>query len=423
MGKLYLRIVLLLIARLSQAQAVFQPGYIISPAGDTTRGLVATQNGQRSTQSCRFRPTSAAEETTYTSAQLRAYGGAGQQYEAHPVATAEQQIEPRFLAVVERGPVSLFLLVDTGGRERYFINGSPGFVIELRRVVQARPDLGSTIFQTHNYYQDDLRQAFQACPDVQQRVKQVSFSLPSLQEVVRRYNSCQQPAGVPQPVSRPGGQRRHLRLSAVLGLPVYNVLRLGEGQGRVPADDEIKGRYYLNGGLLLSTTGTYHNSHVSFATGLLFEVNRAYHAQKVYPNLSYNLYYQNSQVDVSFNYLKVPLLVRYRFAGAFVRPYVEAGIYLRTLLSMSRNEATDNYAASIPSYTKTYDLLNPRQLLSPLPALGAGLQLGHADGRWLTLSAQAELLSGPQVVGAPQNYADTSRLLALNILLAYDLLK
>lgn len=421
---LYLSCLLILIVHFSYGQTSSQPGYIVATTGDTIRGVLASQNGQRSAQDCQFKPAGQSKFLTYTPAQLRGYGSADHAYRTYPVATEAQFPEPKFLAVVEQGPASLFLLVDAGGHERFFINGALGTVTELRQVIRARPDLGSNIKETNNFYRSELKRAFQSCPSAQRYAQQVSFNLAALQRAVQRYNTCQQPGASQPGASQPAARNSSwLRLSATYNLPIYNVLRLGEGKQRVPADDKVKGKYYVSAGVLLSIGSRYHSSHVFFISGLLCEINRTYSTQQAYPNLSYNIFYQNSQVDVSLDYLKLPLLVRYSWSGNKLLPYVEAGLYLRALLAMRRNAVSDTYSLTSPNYSRAYPLLDSHQGITPAPAVGAGLRIGSPNQRGLTLGAQAEFASGPRLVSNPQNYDDGSQLLSISASLTYDLTK
>lgn len=362
---LYFTCLLSLLSGLGYAQTSTQPGYAVTLAGDTTRGVVATQNGARSALSCRFQPTGQAEFTTYLPTQLRAYGTSSYAYQAFPVAAEAQATEARFLAVVERGPVSLFLLVEAGSHERFFITDAAGKLVELRQVIRPRPDLPSgNVVETNNFYRGDLERAFHDCPAAQHRAQQVSFNLQAIQGVVRYYNNCRQPASSQPTNGRPAEPAlSRVRLSAVYSLPVYSTFSLGAGQGRVPADDKLTGNYYLSGGLLLAVGGRYHDSHVLFLSGLLGEINRGYSAQRAYPNLSYDPLYQYSRVDAAFDYLKLPLLLRYTWSGATVRPYLEAGLYVRALLKVRRNSIADtytNFSPTPPTVERTYPLLSER---------------------------------------------------------------
>lgn len=420
--QLYCALLIALAAPLCHAQTASLPGYVVSLAGDTTRGVVANQAGGRAALSCRFKPAPQAEFTTYSPAQLQAYGTAAYAYQTHVVPLEAQAAEPRFLAVVERGPVSLLLLIDAGAHERYFIRQNAAASLELRRVVRPRPDLPGSIVETNNYYRSELVRAFQDCPAAQRRAQQASFNLGALQQVVRYYNNCRQPTPA-NPATTASANSSRVRLSAVYSLPVYNTFRLGEGHGRVPADDKLRGGFYGSGGLLVAFSGRYHSSHVAFLTGLFCELNRAYSTQQAYPNLSYNLLYQHSQLAVSLDYLKLPLLLRYSWSGATVRPYAEAGLYVRALLGLRHNTVEDTYATTLPIYNQRYDLLQSSQNITPAPVLGIGVRLGAPTRRCLTVGAQAELASGPQLASNPAHYDYTSQLLSVSVLLAYDLTK
>lgn len=96
MGKfLYITCSLLLAAQVGHAQTAAQPGYIVTLAGDTARGVVASQGGGRAAHSCRFKPAAQAEFTTYAPTQLRAYGTATYAYQTYAVASGGQAAAPQ----------------------------------------------------------------------------------------------------------------------------------------------------------------------------------------------------------------------------------------------------------------------------------------------------------------------------------------
>ena len=398
------------------AQADSRPGYIVPLSGDTVRGQVSYLSGQRSARQCIFKPAGASTTTTYGPQQLTAYGRGDEQFESSTVTILEEAPAPRFLVLTERGPVRLYLLVTEGSRERFFIRAQGGPLVELTQQTERRDGPSGVVVETDRRYRAALARAFRDCPDALRQSQQTDFNLIALRRAVRRYNACGQAA--PTRPAAPGGG---IRVSAVLGLPAYHVLRLGNGNDRVVGNDKLTGKAYLTAGLLVAVNSKLHDPRVSFLTGVFYEANRRYTVHKQYASLAYNPLYKYTDTDVAFSYLKVPLLVRYTWPSGSVQPYVEAGGTLRTLLSMSHNVTTNTY--EYPYSTDTGPLLVGRQRLAPGGWLGAGLKLGRPERRQLLLGAQGEVANGPILASPVQNGDNSTRFFFVNVLLGYDLTK
>ena len=146
---------------------------------------------------------------------------------------------------------------------------------------------------------------------------------------------------------------------------------------------------------------------------------------------------------MALSYLKVPLLVRYTWPTGAVQPYLQAGLTLRTLLSMSHNTTTNSIIGrarrmrratllsmshntttngyNYPASTNMGPLLVERQRLAPGGWLGAGLQLGQPERRQPQLGVQGEVAGGPTLASPVQNGDDSTRFLSVSVLLGYDL--
>lgn len=180
------------------AQASYQPGYVVTLAGDTVRGQVQEVSARRNSVVCRFRTTPTDATTDYTPAALRAYGirqGATYQVRAVPnadSASAAGAGRQLFLEVLVQGPAQLYSSREQAGHTRYFVAvGGPATRIQelLQRRVKGFSN-GLEAYETRSLYRDTLAAALRACPAVQPHLPQLPFQQAALARVIAQYNAC-----------------------------------------------------------------------------------------------------------------------------------------------------------------------------------------------------------------------------------------
>lgn len=168
-------------ATTAHAQASYQPGYVVTLAGDTVRGQVQEVSARRNSVLCRFRPVADGPTTDYTPASLRAYGmRPGATYLARAVPPADSALaapRPVFLEVLVPGPVQLYSSRERAGNTRFFITvGDPG--ARLRELAERRVEglsNGLKAYEIRSLYRDTLAAALRTCPAVQVQLPRLPF--------------------------------------------------------------------------------------------------------------------------------------------------------------------------------------------------------------------------------------------------------
>lgn len=404
---------LLLGAAETKGQHGAQKGYVVSTTGDTLRGIVQLGRDRRNSQLCSFKPTPKAAFQSFLPAQLSAYGTADLQYESHllPQATAQTDTVRRaFLEVVVRGKLTLYYFQGELGK-RFFLEGYRGSQLtELpmltQKVVQYNRGLEYVQYVQRPLYRDTLARAFQGCPTVSNELSTLAFQVESLAGAVRAYNACVGLAKE-QPAAPPISQRRSWQWAPVLGLGIIDRLQLSDGNGGKPLNDVYDGAYYPTVGFSALFTPGLRGAPFSANAGLYYEYNRRYTALYELPG---NI---QQRVKLAFDYLRLPIFVRYSFGHGGVRPYVEAGVQIQTVVTQRQDKLTFRYNDT----ESTQALFDWPQRMGYGYGAGAGVAFGPAQGRQVQVSVRLMRSTGPSP------YTNGSTLTSLATYVAFPLAK
>lgn len=323
MKPLYLFFFLLLAGPLAtRAQADFRPGYIILPAGDTVRGILA-YGRQRSASECSFKTDPAAAVTRYLPTQLKGYGFLHdrffQSHRAPVTVTATDSTTQRvFLEVLVQGAATLFYLSGDNQGDRYFLRSGQGPIQPLAIETSIVEENGSRFKQEKALYRGVLADAFRACPALQGNVSSVALNGSSLVRIVREYNTC---VGGSQQVSAvAAAARRSYVLLEAVGGGQLSTLRF---EGRTPLHDQsIAGGIVPVVGLALQQHVPVLSNRFGLRAELLYQ--RQHYQQEFFAPTA-QAYEAYQEVRVAYSQLRVPIMLRYApFNGRF-RPFVAVG--------------------------------------------------------------------------------------------------
>ncbi|WP_460585212.1 outer membrane beta-barrel protein [Hymenobacter arcticus] len=373
----------------AHAQADFQPGYIVQPAGDTVRGEIDYRDARFNNRQCRFRATPAAPVTTFLPTTLRAYGlrdGSKAYRSLVPVAllAPTDPPTPAFLEVFTDGPAQLYTLRDNEGTDHYYVATQ---TFPLTELVQRKVMLEEERrLQTQNIYRNTLSQALTNCPVAQALLPSLAYTAQALARAVATYNQCQLPAGANARPSTPLAQ--HLRQRARFGVVLAGSRTVTHGYygGGTPAYNfEIGPSITAVGGLSFNVPLTQLSNKLSLEIELLYQ--RQHYNQAYGQGISGHYAYQ-----FDFAYAKLPVLVRYTFPKGRVRPLLEVGPTLSYALTMTTQTAfVDNSNVASPA-VGFFDNVH-RRLQEGLGG-GVGMQFGYWQGRQATLLARYERDTG-----------------------------
>ncbi|NML64656.1 hypothetical protein HHL22_05505 [Hymenobacter sp. RP-2-7] len=192
-------------AALSSQAQVFQPGLLVTVAGDTLRGELEDDSWDDAPEQVRFRPAGTTAATTYPAAQLLAFQfTAGRYYRRETVPLdrsaqtdmdrlveghATRQAPETLLAeVLVDGPAQL-LYSGVGNVPHYFVRRAGQAFMELaaRRYLRRAAD-GTLLVGDGNNYRGQLQAYLGDCPAAVQALATTSFTRAGLVGLVQTYN-------------------------------------------------------------------------------------------------------------------------------------------------------------------------------------------------------------------------------------------
>ncbi|WP_100338822.1 porin family protein [Hymenobacter chitinivorans] len=398
----------LLLATPAQAQTGRQPGYIVPLAGDTIRGTVIINRGQRNAQACEFEAAGQATAKQYSPAELRGYGtAAGQSYESQALPlTAAAVPQPVFLEVVTRGALTLYVL-QSGNAERFFLAGyRPGKLVELELRTAMVQRGAQQFLAKQRLYQDTLAQAFQACPAQAKRAAIAEFRLADLEKAVRGYNLC----AAPQTVGKQAAKRGSFGLGIIGGLSIFDQLTLGPGDNTDDFNQDYTGKNTFRGGLEAVFTPGFKGAPLTVRATLLYEPGRTFTSERnFFPQQSYN-----KKAVLEFDYVSFSTILRYRLGQHRLRPYFEAGPALNIITRVKQDYLT---FTSTTSGSKPYNekLIGYYHYLTLGGGAGVGIEAPMPAGNTLWLGIRAAATPGPA------KFTERSAVTSLAVLVGYTL--
>ncbi|WP_460616504.1 outer membrane beta-barrel protein [Hymenobacter ruber] len=316
----------------AQAQRNFRPGYIVRPAGDSLRGEVDVRGQQRMGLLCVFRANAGAATTQYTPTELKAYGlQGGARYEACQLpgglttapggAALSSSPTTLFMQQLVQGKAKLYSYVDEGGNSRYFFRTTDGPVAEVVQIIQ-NVTVNDVLVQQKSYpFRQVLSKAFIDCPVVQPMLIKAELKESQLVAIFNRYNSCA--PGQASTVATARKTKVHFGLVA----GVQSATTTLDDEGKV--DLKSGTRPVFGAGLLLNPAS--FNERLALRIELLYQ-KQLYEGQYqrnngVVTNLS-----SSRNAQIALQTVRVPLMLRYTLPNGMVRPYVQVGAEVSTLL-------------------------------------------------------------------------------------------
>lgn len=175
------------------AQADFQPGYVVTLAGDTLRGQLDFRGPAYNSKHCRYRSARGAEPQAYVPAEVRSYYTAGRYYV--PLPWRPDAAGLRFVEVLAGPVLTVVFGVDSLGKDRFFLLPAPGEpdVVELIRTPQRRRSSSGQILTGYDEtfrYTLTSRLTAAGCQPTPAQVRSWTLGYSQLRHLAAAYNSC-----------------------------------------------------------------------------------------------------------------------------------------------------------------------------------------------------------------------------------------
>lgn len=403
----------------AHAQANFQPGYLVRPAGDTVRGQIDFRSVHRGAQRCVFQAAGEQATTTWLPSQLKGYGlWSGERFTSQltPMtalsALADSTVpvpgvpaRQLFLEVLAEGAASLLSRKDEAGHEHFYVlkagAAQPTELVQVRRQV---PDGSGSREQVVPVYRGTLTEQFADCPAILLGISKTEFKSAALVAAVNSYNACRQPGWVAAPLPK---------------RTVTSIELLAGGQASrthytTPTSDvTVPASLMPEVGVGLSLGRRLLRQKFTFRAEL-------HYVRQVAEGSTIQQGTQTYDLRFTTAYLRAPILVRYAVPGTKVRPFVEAGVsfnYATTLAAQLRQTGSSgDWQPLIPGQMGSTTAYRNYEfgLLAGLGVQLPGLLAGHS----LAVLGRAEQSNGFLLI----NGYNTS-VLRGNVLVSYNLTK
>ncbi len=379
------------------AQSNFQPGYVVTVAGDTLAGYIDVNRLEYAVKAVFFKTAPAAEAIRYTPLQVTAFRASaasaafvGQvlSLDRSPARTdqllqAESHMEflrlnqpvtdTVFLEVLTRGKVSLYQYNDE--KVHYFARKAGGDLQELPLYKYILKRNGTRSLVQMEAYKDQLAQLLADCPQVAESARKAAYTEAALVKIVGSYNACMGERA--EPVANAAKSRAHFGVTAgVSGTSLHVRQEAGSTQ--------FSRSWMPAGGIYLELPLQRRLQHWHY-----------------YGELAYKAYRpENSRVTMDLKYVRLNHLLRYRYLKWNVRPFVQGGFSIG--YAFGRSQQYHSLGANLPKpQPMEYGLIG-----------GVGIQAGR-----ISLEGRYEAAKGVMA-----NYFNTNGVSrSVSLLLGYQL--
>lgn len=192
----------------SQAQEIFQKGYIITLRGDTINGLVAAGKWKRNPKTVSFKKLLQEQSKSFDPLSIqrfyvgdRLYVGAVVQRSTNSGSDAnkispevEYQKDTVFLQVMIEGNKNLYHLNDEDGRDHFFITDDEGNYQALIYKFYYFDDDGEQKLLANDQYRRQLIRYFSGCPPLSKVILKTKYKTTDLLELFNKYFRCDEGA-------------------------------------------------------------------------------------------------------------------------------------------------------------------------------------------------------------------------------------
>lgn len=379
----------------ARAQRSFQPGYVVTAAGDTLQGYIDVKRLEYAVRAVLFKTAPAAEPVRYSPLQAPAFQAASTafvgrvlSFDRSPARTdqllqAESHVEflrfnrpvtdTVFLEVLTGGKVSLYRYNDE--KVHYFARKAGGDWQELPLYTYILKRNGTRSLVQMEAYKDQLALLLADCPQVAQSARKTAYTEAALVKIVRAYNACMGEGAAP--VATSATSRAHFGITAgVSGTSLHVRQEAGTAQ--------FNRSWMPAGGIYAELPLQRKRQHWSY-----------------YGEAAYKGYRpENSRVTMDLKYVRLNHLLRYRYLGWGVRPFVQGGFSMG--YAFGRSQQFHNSGPYLPQpQSMEYGLIG-----------GAGVQAGR-----ISLEGRYEAAKGVMA-----NYFNTNAVSrSVSLLLGYQL--
>ncbi|MBO9614477.1 MAG: outer membrane beta-barrel protein [Dyadobacter sp.] len=343
----------------SKAQKSFEPGYLVTSPGDTTRGFIDYKSWSRNPETISFKASPEEKTETYGLSDIEGFGVHGENYvKAHvEVNTSATEIDKlsssptpeviktvAFLLVVHNGPKGLFYLKDKDGKVHLYVRDKDGAYQLLinHRYLAAN---GQVVNVT--YYREQLKNFFAECEGLVADQRMLPYSQQSIGKVFDRFYEKCSAQKVPATSYKPTGSS--IQVGVVAGLASSKLSFEGSVEPElVNGDFPLSNK--VSGGIFLNFVFPRLKQRASLYNELAFTSYKSSVASQT--TFSDNSYSQ-VRTTFGFGYIKLINMVRYQIPVGGLKLFLNGGVTNGRAISVINERITEErFQTSAPTTTR-----------------------------------------------------------------------
>lgn len=399
----------LLLAPDGVAQPNYQPGYVVTAAGDTLKGLINDRTEVKNAQQCSFKAASEEPPRQYGPEQLNGYGFAdGKMYESKRIRADSVTSATVFVELLVKGRLSLYHY-KVGSR--YFAEKSPQEPAELTRVEKTIERDGVPYVVVQEFYKGTFTYLTLDCPRLKRKIDRLPFEHNDLVRVVQEYNTCNDTTA--------SFRTKRKFITAKAGLTAgFNRSRLRFSSDQAGADYLTKAsldvKAYPFAGLYVQTTLPWVTDRLT----LWFEGQYSQHQYTSFREFKTAESIYREDVFISREYLRFPVLLRYTYPKGSLRPFAGVGVRLDVALSGDSRAIQERELSNRVTTSEKPAVATRGGELGGVA--GAGLELRLAKRYRLQAELRGSLGNGlVQKPTLPENYTARTTIWTLQVGLGF----
>lgn len=395
---------MLFISHQISAQKIFNPGYIILK-GDTIKGLVSDEGVIKSGKIVTFKDSDDAVATDYSPSEIDGYGATdGSRYMKLQLGVGDTATTA-FFRILVLGTNSLYSLRDDQGNVHYYFSKRTDLQELIRTTFTKKlPNRKKAIF-VNEPFRALLAYLTKDCPEVSALAPTVLFKEKALTALVLKYNSCSSTSQVTY------------EGSVIKFFIIWGLVAGGSNINLVVANhptDALNGSYASSmspfGGLFINTTLPWISRKFSAQLEALYSKHSFSNVRHDVEGFRNNEY----TVDIKLQYLKVPLIVRYKIPVGKVSPFMNIGVayafstkhtqrmHITSTTTSGNVTEQDRFFMQLynPIKNPTDGYIEAFRTISQSVLVGGGVEINAWSGHPIYLEARYEVGNGFSSISA-----------------------
>ncbi len=393
------------------AQVNFRPGYVVTGAGDTLRGMIDFRKWETNPKNIRFKPGGSEEAVDYRPLSIKMFKVEDEKYVGAVVKVEisirttsnlnykrdfEFRQDTTFLETLIDGEKSLYVNKLSYSNENYYIRRNGHFeLLQYKRFL--RDVDGQSVTAENKKFVGQLQVYFNDCPSLQKQINGVMYTRRSLKNLFEKYYACQN--------EEPEFFLSHQVLKVEVGVEAgaaYSTLHFRPISAGQAEDVDFPASTDLALGLIFNVTFPRGQGKWSMYNELMVH---HFNFSKAWTEVEYPGNYSDYRLSFGRTNLKINLSVRYKYPVGKAFVFANAGL-ANTLALHTTNE--------LLTYKHFYEI--QRNYVNKAMGSSGNYEIGYLAGagvQYNDFSLEARYETGKSIANYEGNYVHVRRIYVL----------